>query len=308
MSETWFDTNLDVWINAIQDHTFKTRMVALSHDEICAIISENEYFTLEENEQLKHSIGMDLMNFDAEKKKNILKQLEESIDHEIQQLVSSNSSDEVYCFIKLSCRSPKDAFAVCDKMKAIFEEKINQLIQKNSSQKLPSENERLIAVNEAFIQSMKVKSFAEEFYYFKKEWVEIPVEHEFRSFVKNGKLTAISQYFDTCYFPELVQHSSEIKEKLIEFFNTNISCAIPIKDYICDLAIARDGKIYVVELNPFSSTTDACLFSWSKDSSILNGVHSQSVEMRVRKKEEKHLKHEILSVWIPFVVVENRKE
>ncbi|KAF0971912.1 hypothetical protein FDP41_009608 [Naegleria fowleri] len=329
MSENWFDTNLDVWIEAIEDHTFKTRMVALSRDQICAIISDHEYFTSEENEQLKQSVGMDLMmSFDVERKNSILQELEKSVNHEMQQLMNKNGCNTEGCFIKLSCRSPKDAFAVCEKMQTIFAGRIGQFIQENGRK--PSENERLIAVNEAFIQSMKVTSFAEEYHYFKKsarvledfmlylirskshsnldpiqiiirEWVEIPIQHEFRSFVKNGKLTAISQYFDTCYFPELVLHASEIKEKLIDFFNTHIGSSIPMKDYICDFAISSDGKVYVVELNPFSSTTDACLFSWSKDSSILNGLNGVSIEMRVKKKEEKHLKHEILSVWIPFV-------
>ncbi|EFC36856.1 predicted protein [Naegleria gruberi] len=310
-ADKWFETNMDVWYDAIVDLTFRTRMISLSEEQIMAIILDNEYFNGECNQEVLETSGIDIVSsLNSDTRRTVLETLEIDVNREMKELSCCNDEG---CFIKLSCRSPKDAFAVCAKMKELFNDKIEKIVMEKKGV-LATPNERLIAVNESFIQSMKVKDFAEEYTYFTKsarvledlllflkydkkqreenpikiiirEWVDIPSKYEFRSFVKNKQLTAISQYFDT------------------------FAHRVPLNDYICDFAIDSNGRVYIVELNPFSTTTDACLFSWTKDGEILNGIQIKNetnqldqIEFRLKKEVEKHLKHQIISVWVPFVI------
>ena len=264
-------------------------MISLSEEQIMAIILDNEYFNSECNQEVLETSGIDIVSsLNSDTRRKVLETLEIDVNREMKELSCCNDEG---CFIKLSCRSPKDAFAVCAKMKELFNDKIEKIVMEKKGV-LATPNERLIAVNESFIQSMKVKDFAEEYTYFTKsarvledlllflkydkkqreenpikiiirEWVDIPSKYEFRSFVKNKQLTAISQYFDTCFYPDLVAEEDLIKEKLYDFFTNQVAHRVPLNDYICDFAIDSNGRVYIVELNPFSTTTDACLFSVS---------------------------------------------
>ena len=38
-----------------------------------------------------------------------------------------------------------------------------------------------------------------------REWVTLPVHHEFRAFVHDGALKAMSQYNHPCYYPRMTE-------------------------------------------------------------------------------------------------------
>jgi len=271
----WFDTNFDIWYNYVKESTFKTVMIELTDRDLFLLLKENVNFTSDENERIIQLMGVNIMELDSIKRDDFRNRVNEAI-----RVVSPNSTG---CFIKLSCRSPKDAFAVCDKMQQLYREET----EKHSDPL--SENEKLIIVNESFIHSMKVHSFDEEFHYLcqsgrvledlmlhlaqgqsrkplqliVREWVDIPIKYEFRGFVFGKKLVAISQYFDNCFFKDLVEESGQVRERLITFFNQWIVDRVPLENYICDFAIGYNGRVYIVELNPYAQTTDSCLFNVS---------------------------------------------
>jgi hypothetical protein len=75
---------------------------------------------------------------------------------------------------------------------------------------------------------------------------------EFRGFVSNCKLTAITQYFSVCYFEELSRSQDAICKKLVEYHDSIKHRIQPhLKSYGIDFFIASDGTVMTIELNPF---------------------------------------------------------
>jgi len=75
---------------------------------------------------------------------------------------------------------------------------------------------------------------------------------EFRGFVSNGKLTAITQYFSVCYFEELARDQAAICAKLVQYHERIKQRIQPhLASYGIDFFIASDGSVVTIELNPF---------------------------------------------------------
>lgn len=107
---------------------------------------------------------------------------------------------------------------------------------------------------------------------------------EFRGFVYNNQLTALSQYYSQCYFPRLSGDREKYLTKIKDFFEI-IQPKIPLSSYVIDFVIVTDSntnhnnnndinsnaRVAVLELNPFNVATGACLFDWEKDEKVLKG-------------------------------------
>ncbi len=88
---------------------------------------------------------------------------------------------------------------------------------------------------------------------------------EFRGFVSEGKLTAISQYFSVCYFEELSRNQEAIREKIVNYHESIKERIQPhLKSYGIDFFIASDGRVITIELNPFytRSVLNDCAFQF----------------------------------------------
>lgn len=129
-----------------------------------------------------------------------------------------------------------------------------------------------------------------------REWWDIPPESEFRVFVKDGRITAVSQYFHLCYYPDLVASAEarkNIRTMISVFFSQVILPVLPCSNHL-ESRCGRDGKlktdtfvmdvtldlsgttsrqVSIIELNPFIPSTSGCLFNWADqhDRSILEG-------------------------------------
>eukprot|EP01089_Gocevia_fonbrunei_P021407 TRINITY_DN8318_c0_g1_i2.p1 TRINITY_DN8318_c0_g1~~TRINITY_DN8318_c0_g1_i2.p1 ORF type:complete len:281 (-),score=36.93 TRINITY_DN8318_c0_g1_i2:67-909(-) len=204
----------------------------------------------------------------------------------LQQNSSSNQS-----FVRCSSRSPKDSRVSIQKCKETFEKEIT---------KANSDNDKLIALLKSSLAGLCVtnskevldlltsskriyEDFSQDLVKIKqsnslkftqnvilREWVNIPIEMEFRGFVYQKKLTALSQYYHTVYFPHLKDQISDIIEKIKSFWNDELINVIPIETSIVDFAVL-ETRILVIELNPFAIATDPALFSWKTDLDILEG-------------------------------------
>lgn len=125
-----------------------------------------------------------------------------------------------------------------------------------------------------------------------REWVDIPLSGEFRGFVANGNLNALSQYYSDCYFRELAENPEPTIQRMVEFFNTTIKpLAIPYDRYIMDFAVTPE-KVWVVEINPFGENTGCALFNWKADAEVLeNGPFTYRVAQETSSPQAR------LSVW-----------
>eukprot|EP00485_Elphidium_margaritaceum_P005067 CAMPEP_0202693562 /NCGR_PEP_ID=MMETSP1385-20130828/7640_1 /ASSEMBLY_ACC=CAM_ASM_000861 /TAXON_ID=933848 /ORGANISM="Elphidium margaritaceum" /LENGTH=478 /DNA_ID=CAMNT_0049349253 /DNA_START=13 /DNA_END=1449 /DNA_ORIENTATION=- len=118
---------------------------------------------------------------------------------------------------------------------------------------------------------------------------------EFRCFVYDKRLRAISQYNHYCYFKELGDDASFvhcIQQKIEQYFYDHIAQVVPYFEYVLDIGVVvlneldrytlNNLQCLVIELNPFDEKTGAALFDWRKDEQQLK--HGKDVEMRVHKK------------------------
>jgi len=181
------------------------------------------------------------------------------------------------------------------KLKALYRAMIN-------SMKVLKAKEAL----DMFVESERIKfdleldlRFPDEFsnHVIVRLWEDIPLENEFRAFVFDHKLTAISQYFTQIYFPQLVEHKTEMLQQIKQFW---LSCkdAFEYEKFVIDFAIKRDGNAVVLELNPYNISTGSSLFSWhsEEDSDIMEGL--KPFEFRILESPiVETLKNKLHPVW-----------
>lgn len=113
-----------------------------------------------------------------------------------------------------------------------------------------------------------------------KKFFAIPTSHEFRCFVRAGRLICISQR-DTGTFFEHLQDQDEqykIRKLLLKFYSDVLSSTqsengenssrrnpFPIDDFVWDAYISRDmSRVFLIDVNPFLERTDALLWTWSE--------------------------------------------
>ena len=113
-----------------------------------------------------------------------------------------------------------------------------------------------------------------------REWNEIQPELEFRGFVFQKKLTAVTHYYKFCYMTRLVDEAEEISTLLCDYFAT-IADVLP-DNCVLDFVITQRNQIKIVELNPWSIHASSALFSWETDIDTLEGRNP--FEFRILRK------------------------
>jgi hypothetical protein len=112
---------------------------------------------------------------------------------------------------------------------------------------------------------------------------------EFRCFVYQSNLTAISQYDHYCKFYSLQNDLTiqQIKSTIIQYWQEKVKPLLdpfPEKysNYIVDIGlIGNELECIIIELNPFAPSTGASLFDWKTDINQLTG-QTNEIEIRVR--------------------------
>ncbi|KAH0787427.1 cell division cycle protein [Histomonas meleagridis] len=236
--------------------------------------------------------------------------LKSELEQAINKIKSTHKVKRV--FVKLSSRSAKDAVSRMEKrflpyLQAEFN-KVN----------IKDDNQKMIALRNSFIKASGVHNSDEAFEMMKwssrivsdlkifldasgdGDWFDIKLvvrafnedlecSQEYRGFVYNRKLTAVSHYQTECYFPEIAAHKDEIGQTFQKYFNDVLLPILPERakqSCIIDFALIK-GKCFVVELNPYGVSTGSALFDWTKDREILEG--SKPFEIRVVEKVVDHL-------------------
>ena len=91
------------------------------------------------------------------------------------------------------------------------------------------------------------------------------VPREFRLFVKDGKLAAMSQRFLIRHFRRLEKRTDEYW-KLADDFIQSVSMALPVPDIVVDIYITSRKKVIMIDLNPWGEPTDPLMMaSWNRD-------------------------------------------
>ena len=115
---------------------------------------------------------------------------------------------------------------------------------------------------------------------------------EFRCFVNEGRLNAISQYISTLYSPTLLKLASAIREALSRYFKDQLQSRLATlyQRYAVDIVLVNphdDQEIWnfmVIEVNPFFELTGEGLFESEEGRKIMNGT--ADVEYPVMRVQE----------------------
>ena len=279
--------NIDVWYPLVEDITFKTFFIPLEKDEGNII---NKYY-----------ISKNDITYEDYK---ILENLEKKIDSEIQknECLKKNGA-----FLRLVDRSPKDGDPY-EKERILKEYKYNlEKLSKESNKDINDNNIRIRAIDKTHILIVKNgkdalnllltsarnhKDILDWIKYGGKEQIvlrewnnELSTDYEFRTFIYNNKITAISQYDHYGVFPHLFYEKDKIEKLIHEFWEKEVKNRINYPYYIIDFGYVND-KIIFIELSPFFPTTGGCLFDWNYD---LDELKNGEGKLRIRDNNYENL-------------------
>jgi D123 len=106
-----------------------------------------------------------------------------------------------------------------------------------------------------------------------RKWCHLYPSHEFRCFVRNRNVVAVSQRHSTSHFPHLVEQQDEIRKRLVEFHDEHVKNRFAVDrqggdpvvlNYVLDAYVDRNEKVWVVDFNVWGSRTDPLLFTWEE--------------------------------------------
>ena len=138
-----------------------------------------------------------------------------------------------------------------------------------------------------------------------REFVEFPVEHELRGSVWEKILTTLSQYNNIAFLPSLVKNKDEIETNVKSFMEKFIGIiGDKIENFVVDIVLDYEGKVWVVELNPFGELAGSCLFSWVTDRELLLNEEGR-YEFRIQETppDLKYIKGELSERVIDFLEI-----
>jgi hypothetical protein len=307
---------VDKWYDGLEEHTFRTIFVPLSLEEGNALLwSQREHAKTE----LKTSkiYKNDTKDMEA-KYKALLQSLERRIDEAAKQFPGG-------FFIKLNTRSPKDAPIYQFRQQEMKDRLVRSYAELRATSEWDDNAETLVYLRtlnevlrltsgrdvlEIFRMSYRIHDdlsastrWGESLFNSRlvlREWVPEVIErpqYEFRGFVHNRSLNALTQYFTCIHFPEIVQEKAAIAARVQTFFNDCVVSKIAHDHYIIDFVILQD-RIIVIELNPFHRGAGAGLFSWAKHRELfMNGPF----EIRVTMAPEQEPRNYIAPRWQSFI-------
>ncbi|KAK5620684.1 hypothetical protein CRENBAI_020395 [Crenichthys baileyi] len=97
-----------------------------------------------------------------------------------------------------------------------------------------------------------------------RKWSELIPGGEFRCFVKENKLIAISQRDYTQYYQHILKQEEQISQAIQEFFSQHVQYNFLDEDFVFDVYRDSQGRVWLIDLNPFGEVTDSLLFSWDE--------------------------------------------
>ncbi|BGP32516.1 hypothetical protein JCM10296v2_004297 [Rhodotorula toruloides] len=121
-----------------------------------------------------------------------------------------------------------------------------------------------------------------------KKWFDMPRSQEWRCFVRENRLLAISQRDTTFYgFLQGDEVKANLRTQISDFWAREIRDKAPLSSYIFDLYLTRDSsRLFLIDLNPFSPRTDTLLFPPSHLLSLHQSPSPSLPELRVVESEK----------------------
>jgi len=118
----------------------------------------------------------------------------------------------------------------------------------------------------------------DEFVLVLRRWYDLDESGEFRCFVQDGRLLAVSQRHPSIYFPHLSkpEERAKVTHQVTAFFQKHIRHRFTSTRYAFDVFIGKPPKMKVslMDFSPWGPSTDALLFDWEE----LTELHAKAAE------------------------------
>eukprot|EP01031_Cornospumella_fuschlensis_P030999 gene30999-37465_t len=295
--------DIDVWYPLLAKFTFRSTFMPLKRVEAEAIRAFHDVSWRHCREALTSA------------EIQCLKQLEKDIANDLQ-----THFNNAPVMLRLCGRSPKDGDPLDTQgLQEQYEQHLRRLLQENGQplaenepipfQTIPIEM-KLQAINR--VSTLKVRNaqeamsllltservyadlidwlkFGEPEQIVLREWNDhLTLDYEFRLFVYQGQVTAISQYDHYGYYPYLEHLKPSLQSGLLLFWQqVHAELGSATLSYVMDVGyLPQESRFLLIELSPFSPCTGAALFSWSRDKSVLTG--QSPMEFRLKRPEDVH--------------------
>lgn len=292
-----FPFDFDRWYPALQEHSFNSQLIPILPEAATAMVN---YY------QQRYNQKPVFTKENAKELDKLEKIIQECLD--VKFLSKENNEKQGGVFVRMSNRSPKDGAPLYD-TQARRSMTLHQVLEKsetdsNTQMKKASELQlrqlfcehaghvmNLLLSSERVFQDLLLALDCQKFdpqdkwstSVVLREWQHnLTEDMEFRVFVYNDQVTAISQYNPYCVFDSLIsEHYLDKLHKNISDFVKSVHAKINRSEYIIDLAIL-DNHISIVELNPFAPSTGPCLFDWKRDDDILKPKQPITPVLKIR--------------------------
>mmetsp|Transcript_34396 Transcript_34396/g.75299 ORF Transcript_34396/g.75299 Transcript_34396/m.75299 type:complete len:403 (-) Transcript_34396:40-1248(-) len=100
-----------------------------------------------------------------------------------------------------------------------------------------------------------------------RKWSNLHASQEFRCFVANNTLVAVSQRNHTQHYQHLTKSYMKIRSQILEFFVDAVQnrfASGAISKYVFDCYVDKNGRVWLMDFNPWSTRTDSLLFTWEE--------------------------------------------
>ena len=313
---------IEQWYPIIKDFTFKTYFIPLEVEDAIAMSNFYEEKYLPNNKNVNKMTYGDI---------NCLKNLE----NKIQNLFDSNPNLKLKgVFVRLSGRSPKDGEPY--NMQKIISNYNNNLIKFEKIYNLKKDSPQLKILSYLRSKNLKAENAkealnlllsSERIHLDLKDWIkeggkemlalrefgqDLNDDLEFRAFIYNNKLTAITQYDHYIKFDHIIQNKDKYEKLINEYWLKNIKDLIKTPHYSIDFAIMNDNQVIAIEMSPFMKSTGPCCLRWEIDAEeMMNGTGKLKVNENVYEDVDEFLIPDFIlgkEVLEPYDILLNKKK
>jgi len=271
--------DLEAWFEDLQAYTFPAKFIPLSRDDASALMAW--HWHLKRGQDVAMEVEERIVDLTAqihEASGSFGKSAEAG---EVGEVEEPGAFPPV--FVKLSCRSPKDAASRQVQARQLAKQRLLQWREDHTGA-LPDANTLADAIYAGAVGCLRCDSAHEVVetlctservceddiplalshdkwsqHIVLRPWADIRTEQEFRAFVIGGRITAVCQYFSSVFYPAIAERKDEIRALISNFFE-QIRDKVPIRtpaDYVIDLAVNVDeGVCNIIEFNPFGEEED----------------------------------------------------
>mmetsp|Transcript_16301 Transcript_16301/g.24567 ORF Transcript_16301/g.24567 Transcript_16301/m.24567 type:complete len:588 (-) Transcript_16301:62-1825(-) len=280
--------DIDVWYPLVSEYTFQTIFIPLTRSEAYAI---KAYHDISWRKIQKSFTKNEIL---------ILKNLEININNTIQSYFKHGA------FVRLCGRSPKDGEPLHrEHVLPEYESHLESLVK--SGMELSSTTKMMAIARTSWLKVhsgaavMSLLLTSERVYADIIDWLrfgepeqvclrefdsDLSLDNEFRVFICEDRITAISQYDHYAHYPGLEDKVSFLATGIEKLWK-EVHNKIGVSSYVMDVGyLPRSEKFVVIEFSPFFPCTGAALFSWSKDEDTLLG--RKPFEFRIKTSTEVH--------------------